>query len=67
MPPCEGDNDCYHECEEAEADGGHILQSRANKGRERRREEQHALTAQIQVQYMEKICWLNITASMWFF
>lgn len=49
MPPCEGDNDCYHECEEAEADGGHILWSGANKGRDRRKGEQHALTAQIQV------------------
>lgn len=50
MPPCEGDNDCYHECGEAEADGGHILRSDANEGRDGRWEEQHALTAQMQVQ-----------------
>lgn len=50
MPPCEGDNDCYHECGEAEADGGHILWSDANEGRDGRWEEQHALTAQTQVQ-----------------
>lgn len=38
MSPCEGDNDCYHECEEAEADSGHILQCHANKeGQEKRR------------------------------
>lgn len=36
MPPCEGDNDCYHECEEAKADGGHILQSDRNMRRYRR-------------------------------
>lgn len=56
MSPCEGDNDCYHECEEAEADGGHTLASHANKGRDVSREEQRALTAQMQVQYTEEDC-----------
>lgn len=44
MPPCEGDNNCYHDCEEAEADGGNILQTDKWGS-----EEQHVLTAQMQV------------------
>lgn len=39
MPPCEGGNDCYHECEEAEADVGHMVymeRCEQNEGQEMR-------------------------------
>ncbi len=59
MPLCEGDNDCYHECEVAEADGGHILQCDVIKGRDGRRETQHALTAQINLHRGEMLVKYN--------
>lgn len=50
MPPCERDNNCYHECEEAEADGGNVFQTNAEKkkkGGTVGSEEQHTIAAQI--------------------
>lgn len=43
MPPCERDNNCYHECEEAEADGGIVFQTDAKKKEEGQRKVRNSI------------------------